>query len=51
MRRANNKRAAELGFMRAAIRMAVRALSRVATANARWSTKKLAQQRQNNRQV
>src|SRR5271166_1663303 len=51
MRRANSKRAAELGFMRAAMRIAVPALSRAATANARWSTKKLAQQRHSNRQV
>src|SRR5208283_5587651 len=51
IRRANSKRAAELGFMRAAMRIAVPALSRAATANARWSTKKLAQQRQSNRQV
>src|SRR5271157_1592222 len=51
MRRKNKNRAAELAFMRAAIRMAVAALSRVATASARCSTKNEAQQRQSNRQV
>ena len=51
IRKKNRKRAAELGFMRAAMRIAVPALSRVATASAKWSTKNEAQQRQTNRQV
>src|SRR5271157_1017479 len=47
MRRKNKNRAAELGFMRAAVPV----LSRVATASPRCSTKNEAQQRQSNRQV